>query len=80
LQAISLTGAAIEAPCHGLAIDHLGDLNTLKDRRVMAPLTERLLRDASISSGMRILDIRAAAFGFENTSFVLTSLHHSIRS
>jgi ubiquinone/menaquinone biosynthesis C-methylase UbiE len=77
----------------------------IRQARVLAPLTERFLRDAGISSGMRVLDIgcgmgdvtmiaaqlvgsagqvtsidldqasietarrRAAAFGFENTSF-----------
>ena len=77
----------------------------IRQARVLAPLTERFLRDAGISSGMRLLDIgcgmgdvtmiaaqlvgsggyvtsidfdqasietaqrRAAAFGFENTSF-----------
>jgi len=78
----------------------------IRQARVLAPLTERFLRDAGISSGMHVLDIgcgmgdvtmiaaqlvgstgkvtsidldqasigtaqkRAAAFGFENTSFV----------
>jgi ubiquinone/menaquinone biosynthesis C-methylase UbiE len=77
----------------------------IRQARVLAPLTERFLRDAGLSSGMRVLDIgcgmgdvtiiaaqlvgsaghvtsidldqasietaqrRAAAFGFENTSF-----------
>src|SRR6478672_10825414 len=77
----------------------------IRQARVLAPLTERFLRDAGISLGMRVLDIgcgmgdvtmiaaqlvgsagkvtsidldqasietaqrRAAAFGFENTSF-----------
>jgi ubiquinone/menaquinone biosynthesis C-methylase UbiE len=77
----------------------------IRQARVLAPLTERFLRDAGISSGMHVLDIgcgmgdvtmiaaqlvgpaghvtsidldqasietaqrRAAAFGFENTSF-----------
>ena len=77
----------------------------IRQARVLAPLTERFLRDAGISSGMRVLDVgcgmgdvtmiaaqlvgsagqvtaidldqasietaqrRAAAFGFENTSF-----------
>jgi ubiquinone/menaquinone biosynthesis C-methylase UbiE len=82
----------------------------IRQARVLAPLTERFLRDAGISSGMRVLDIgcgmgdvtmiaaqlvgcagqvtsidldqasietaqrRAAAFGFENTSFDRTDI------
>jgi ubiquinone/menaquinone biosynthesis C-methylase UbiE len=90
----------------------------IRQARVLAPLTERFLRDAGISSGMRVLDIgcgmgdvtiiaaqlvgsagqvtsidldqasietaqrRAAAFGFENTSFNRADIaafvpHHS---
>jgi len=123
LQAISLAGAlwrrlvmAFQQADYVLGHTSVEQQRLIRQARVLAPLTVRFLRDAGISSGMRVLDIgcgmgdvtmiaaqlvgsagqvtsvdldqasietaqrRAAAFGFENTSFVLTSLHHSIRS